>query len=128
MAIIKGIEGDFIETKENSLLFDVKGLLHPPDRKICFLRYCLDPMGDRKKEGKCYKKVYSLHERYSYLKNNFPEYIFFSEQIDSELQGVKNENIKKIYSPREYFNELNKKGKPTNLEFHTKNISLVHCP
>ena len=35
MDIPKGIEGDYIETKDNHLFFDVKGLHHPKDRKIC---------------------------------------------------------------------------------------------
>jgi predicted nucleotidyltransferase len=128
-----GIEGDFIETKKNFLFFDVKGLLHPYDRKICFLRYYPDPNGDRIKEGNRYKKVYNLKERYSYLKKNFPEHIFFSEQLDMEVQGVKIENIKNIYTPRELFKQLNKKDKPSNLELHTLNlcnlfISTVNIP
>ena len=31
-------EGDFLETNDG-LIFDVKGLLHPPERKIAYLRY-----------------------------------------------------------------------------------------
>ena len=94
----KGIEGDYIETKENHLFFDVKGLLHPDDRKICFLRFYPDPEGDRVKYDIKYKKVYDLKERYKILKEKFPEYLFFSKELDLELQGVKTNDIKHIYT------------------------------
>jgi len=68
MKIPKGIEGDYLETKENCLFFDIKGYHHPQDRKICFLRFFPDQNGDRTKEGKKYKKIYSLDER----ENLFP--------------------------------------------------------
>ncbi len=44
-------EGDFIETHEG-LVFDVKGLVHPPERVIAFLRYYPSPKGKRKRDGK----------------------------------------------------------------------------
>ena len=90
----KGIEGDYLETKENHLFFDIKGFYHPDDRKISFLRFYPDPNGDREKEDKKYKKIYNLDERYTYLKENYPKYLFHSNQLDIELQGVKNEDIK----------------------------------
>ena len=96
MDIIKGIEGDYIETKKDHLIFDVKGLSHPIDRKICFIRFYPHPNGDRIREGKRYKKLYDLKERYSFLRNNFSHYLFFSKELDLELQGVKNHDIKKI--------------------------------
>jgi len=116
MEFPKGIEGDYIETKEENLIFDVKGLLHPNDRKICFIRFYLDPKGDRIREGQKYKKIYDLKERYSFLSRNYPKYIFFSEQLGFELQGVKSEDIKKIYTPRECFENLREKNILSRLE------------
>ncbi|MFX1276751.1 MAG: hypothetical protein ACFFAT_17150 [Promethearchaeota archaeon] len=113
---IKGIEGDYVETKKNHLFFDIKGVHHPKDRKICFIRFHPDPLGDREKNGIKYKKIYDLRERYSYLKREYPEYLFYSEQLDLELQGVKNEDILKIYTPRDYYAELLKKSDLSRLE------------
>lgn len=110
MDIPKGIEGDYLQTKENGLFFDVKGLKHPEDRKICFIRFYPDPKGKRKRNGVQYSKIYDINKRYLFLKKNHPEYLFFSEQYDMELQGVLNSDIKKIYTPREYFNSLKQKS------------------
>ena len=112
----KGIEGDYIETKDNSLIFDVKGLLHPNDRKICFLRFYNDPRGDRFREGKKYKKVYNLEDRYNILREKYPSYIFFSKELDLELQGVKNDDIKFIYTPRNYLKTITSSRNLTSLE------------
>ena len=70
-----GIEGDYIETKTTHLFFDVKGLHHPNDRKICFIRFYPHENGDRLKEGKKYEKVYDLDKRYSFLKTNVQKHM-----------------------------------------------------
>ncbi|MFX1392834.1 MAG: nucleotidyltransferase domain-containing protein [Promethearchaeota archaeon] len=121
MDIIRGIEGDYIETKDN-LFFDVKGLLHPKDRKICFIRFYPHSEGDRIKNGRKYKKIYDLKERYLFLRENYPKYLFFSEELDSELQGVKDEDIKKIYTPREYFKSLFNKSNLSQIEKSSKEL------
>ena len=94
----KIIEGFFIESIDN-LFFDVKGLIHPSDKIIAFIRYFLDDQGDREKEGKRYSKVYSLSERAKFLQNNFPEYLSFDEVLNTEIQAVPIKNIKKVYDP-----------------------------
>ncbi len=116
MYIPKGIEGDYLETKENHLFFDIKGYHHPQDRKICFLRFYPDPNGERIKEGKRYKKIYSLDERYLKLREEYPQYLFFSNELDLELQGVKIGDIKKIYTPRDYYNTLTMKKQLIGVE------------
>lgn len=122
MNIIEGIEGDYIETKESNLIFDIKGLLHPNDRKICFLRFYPDPNGDRIKEGIKYSKIYNLDDRYSLLRAKYPEYLFFSKELDLEVQGVMNQDIKKIYTPREYLQNLKEKKNPSKLELRSKSL------
>ncbi|MFX0025807.1 MAG: hypothetical protein ACFE8M_05275 [Candidatus Hermodarchaeota archaeon] len=122
MKIPKGIEGDYIETKNESLFFDVKGVHHPSDRKICFIRFYPHLDGDRIKNGKKFKKIYDLQERFYFLRNNYPNYLFFSKQFDLELQGVKNEDIKEIYTPREYYKELSQKSSPKRLEKCSKEL------
>ena len=120
MDFIKGIEGDYVESKIDNLIFDVKGIHHPKDRKICFIRFYPNPQGDREKIGQKYTKIYDLRERYAFLKKNYPKYLFFSEQLDLELQGVKNEDIKKIYTPRDHFKELQEKGSSSKVEKYSK--------
>ena len=122
MKIPEGIEGDYLETKKNNLFFDIKGYHHPQDRKICFLRFYPDQNGERIKEGKRYKKIYALDERYSKLREDFPQYLFFSNELDLELQGVETKDIKKIYTPREYYDALRVRNKLSELENHSKNL------
>jgi predicted nucleotidyltransferase len=122
MNIPKGIEGDYLETKENHLFFDIKGYHHPHDRKICFLRFYPDLNGERIRNGKKYTKIYSLTERYSKIREQFPQYLFFSNELDLELQGVEIRDIEKIYTPREYYNCLKMKSNLSEIERHSKNL------
>ena len=116
MKIPLGIEGDYIETRTTSLFFDVKGLFHPSDRKICYLRFIPDKNGDRVKNEIKYKKVYDLEERDLLIKKKYPQYHFYFPEYDMTLQCVKNEEIKKIYSPRKYLNLLRNKENLTKFE------------
>ncbi|MFX0056689.1 MAG: hypothetical protein ACFE8J_00145 [Candidatus Heimdallarchaeota archaeon] len=118
----KAIEGDYIETKKDHLFFDVKGYHHPIDRKICFIRFYPDKDGDRVKYNTHYKKVYALNERYLLLRDKFPRYLFYSTPLDLELQGVKNEDIKKIYTPRDCFRNLKTKNNLSNIEKKSKEL------
>ncbi|MFX1324815.1 MAG: nucleotidyltransferase domain-containing protein [Promethearchaeota archaeon] len=122
MKIIKGIEGDYIQTKNSNLYFDVKGLLHPNDRKICFIRFYPHPRGDRIKKGVKYRKVYNLEERYSLIRGKYPEFIFYSKEFDLEVQSVKNQDIEKIYTPREFLQELRVKEDLSNIEQYSLNL------
>jgi len=111
----KGIEGDYIETKDD-LYFDVKGLLHPDDKKIAFIRFYPDPNGDRIKNGINYKKIYDLNQRYDFLRQNYPKYLYHSERMGLELQAVPNDKIKTINSPRDYFKAVSKKQALSRIE------------
>lgn len=122
MDYIKGIEGDYIETKKDNLFFDVKGLHHPTDRKICFLRFYPHPRGDRIKNNIQFKKVYNIDDRYSILREEFPKYLFYSKEQDLELQGVKNDEIKYIYTPRHFFKVLKEKKKLNNIEKKSREL------
>ena len=122
MRIVDPIEGDYIETKRDNLFFDVKGLFHPNDYVICFLRFFPHSEGERLKNGLFFKKVYKLNKRYDILRKNYPKYIFFSEELDLEVQGVKNEEIKTIYSPRTFFKDLLKKNEFSINEARAKSL------
>ncbi|TFF98510.1 MAG: hypothetical protein EU547_01235, partial [Promethearchaeota archaeon] len=118
------IEGDYVETKNDNFIFDVKGLRHPKDRTICFLRFIPNPDGDRERNGKIYKKIYDLQERYVFLQDNSPKYLFYSQNYDLKLQGVQNKDIKKIYTPYEFFKRL--KEMKVLSEAQQKSINLCN--
>ncbi|UCH37604.1 MAG: DNA polymerase subunit beta, partial [Candidatus Bathyarchaeota archaeon] len=93
-------EGDFIETLEG-LIFDVKGLVHPPNRVIAFIRYIPDEYGDRSRSNIRYRKVYSLSERVSFLSENFPDYLVYDPVFNMKLNLVSVERIIRFYKPEE---------------------------
>ncbi|MCK4313439.1 hypothetical protein KAW04_01610 [Candidatus Bathyarchaeota archaeon] len=101
----KSREGDFIETFEG-LIFDVKGLIHPPNRIIAFIRYFPEKKGERKKKGKRYSKVYSLSKRYALLKMRFPQFLVYNPIFDETLCEVPIDRIKNHYRPAEKLREL----------------------
>lgn len=103
--MINAREGDFIETIDN-LIFDVKGVVHPSDRIFAYVRYIEDPNGDREKNGKRYKKIYSLKERDSYLQKNFPQYLYFDPYYNRIIESVPLKNISKYYNPIEKLKEM----------------------
>ncbi len=100
------LEGDFIEDK-NNLIFDVKGLVHPPDRVIAYLRYYPDAEGERtRKNGKKYSKVYSLEDREKYLVKHFPRYVYFDAVFGLKLEGVLRSQIKEVHKPTDKLQKL----------------------
>jgi len=102
---IRAREGDFIETYD-SIIFDVKGLVHPPDRIIAYARYVKDPEGGRRRENGMYRKVYSLSEREGLLERRFPQYLFFDPVFGERLEGVPHRCVSVWYRPSEKVSEL----------------------
>ena len=93
-------EGDLIKT-ENNVIFDVKGLVHPPDRVIAFPRYIPSPTGNRGSGKGMYSKVYNLAERFQYLQQNAPNLIVHDAVFDENLCEVPVDAIKRRYDPIE---------------------------
>lgn len=112
---MKAREGDFIETFED-LLFDVKGLIHPPNRIIAFIRYFPDEKAERKKNGKSYGKVYSLSKRYTLLKKRHPQYLVYNSVFDEKLCEVPVDAVKKQFKPAEKLQELRRSDSLDMLE------------
>lgn len=110
-------EGDFIETTEG-LIFDVKGLIHPPDRIIAYLRYFEDPSGCRIRYGRRYSKVYSLSDRDSILRERYPHYIYYDYVFDDWMEGVPKHLIVKLYDPVEKASILSKRSDLDIVESH----------
>jgi len=101
-------EGDFLETYAG-LIFDVKGLMHPPGNVIAFLRYYPDPSGTRVRGGVRYSKVYSLKARLKLLEARFPEFLRYDEVFERTMSEVPVSRIKTHYEPSVYLRALSKR-------------------
>jgi predicted nucleotidyltransferase len=120
------VEGYFIITSDN-LVFEVKGLLHPRNRIIAYLRYVPDE--NQSKSGIGYQKIYELNRREDYLKSNFPDYLWFSEAHGRIVQSVAREKIVSILNPVEYLANTKHRFKTKNILQKTTNLlvkKLVH--
>jgi uncharacterized protein len=98
-------EGDLIRTKDN-VIFDVKGLLHPPDKIVAFPRYIPSVEGTRGRPGEMYNKIYNLAERFLYLQMKTPWLIVPDPVFGEKLCEVPIEQIKKHYDPIEKLQSL----------------------
>ncbi len=102
---MKAREGDFVETVEGSI-FDVKGLVHPVNKVVAFLRYFPDLHGDRERDGVRFRKVYALSERYALLEQAFPKYLVYDRVFNERLCEVPVEAVKKHYQPTSFLRDL----------------------
>jgi len=93
-----------IETDE--MILDVKGLVHPPNRIIAFVRYSLDEKGERKRNETNYRKVYSLSKRYALLEKSFPQYLVHDTVFDETLCEVPNNDVKWHHKPVKKLQEM----------------------
>ena len=100
----------------DGLLFDVKGLLHPPDRIVAYLRYYPDNRGTRSRHGVRYVKVYDLTKRRLLLEKRWPRYLYYDEVQGRELQGVPKDRIRRLYSPQQRVETLLRSKRKDALE------------
>jgi len=94
----KLVEGYFIKTSDN-LIFEVKGVVHPHDRIIAYVRYV--PNLDSS-----FRKIYDLREREEYLSNGFLEYLWFSKTHGRILQAVPRNKIVQVLNPIEHMDQI----------------------
>jgi predicted nucleotidyltransferase len=97
---MKAREGDLIKTKSH-VIFDVKGLVHPPNRLIAFPRYIPSPQGTRGRQKDLYGKIYSFSERFKFLEENAPDLIVHDPVFDETLCEVPVATIQEHYEPIE---------------------------
>ena len=97
---MKAREGELIKTQDN-VIFDVKGLVHPPNKVIAFPRFIPSPQGTRAGQEDLYGKIYSLSERFKFLEQNSPNLIVHDPVFDETLCEVPINTIKKHYKPIE---------------------------
>jgi predicted nucleotidyltransferase len=108
-------EGELIKT-ENNVIFDVKGLVHPPKRVIAFPRYIPSPQGNRGHAGGLYGKVYSFADRFKFLQENAPALIVHDEVFDATLCEVPIDLITKQYNPVDKLQKLRSAKTLSDLE------------
>jgi predicted nucleotidyltransferase len=97
---MKAREGDLIKTK-SQVVFDVKGLVHPPNKVIAFPRFIPSPQGTRQGKDALYGKVYSLGDRFKYLQENHPDLIVFDPVFGETMCEVPVDQIVEHYQPPE---------------------------
>jgi len=79
----------------------VKGLLHPPDRIVAYLRYYPNNRGTRLRDGIRYVKVYDLPSRRRLLWKKWRHYLYHDEVQGRELQGVSRGNVLNLHQPQQ---------------------------
>jgi len=102
---MKAREGDLIQTQDK-VIFDVKGLVHPPDRIVAFPRFIPDSYGNRRGKDTVYRKIYPLLERYNLLEKRFPQYLVFDPVFGEHLCEVPKTDIRHHYNPVKRLQEL----------------------
>jgi predicted nucleotidyltransferase len=108
-------EGELIKTR-NNVIFDVKGLVHPPNRIIAFPRYIPSAEGTRGHSGSLYGKVYSFTDRFNFLQENTPELIVHDEVFDATLCEVPTDQITTHYNPVDKLQKLRSAKTLSDLE------------
>lgn len=93
-------EGDLIKT-ENQVIFDVKGLVHPPNKIIAFPRYIPSVEGTRSSQQSYYAKIYSFRERFDFLEQNMPDLIVHDPVFDETLCEVPISRVEEHLKPVE---------------------------
>ena len=113
MCAFMAFEGYAVETTDD-LIFTVKGLIHPPDRLVAYLRYLPDPKGDREREHLRYRRVYHFDEQQEILETDYPAYLAFDAVFGICLQSVPRGLIRTVYDPCRYLATLRDSG-PSDL-------------
>jgi predicted nucleotidyltransferase len=91
-------EGDLVETGDK-VIFDVKGLIHPPDKIVAFPRYIPSLDGTRGRKGELYTKIYNLAERFMYLQRKTPALIVADPVFGEKLCEVPVDAITRHHDP-----------------------------
>lgn len=100
------VESFYLETKDG-LFFAVKGLEHPPDRRIAVLRYAPDAAsGNRRKGETSYRRLYHFDEQERLVRSQYPQYLAYDPVFQAMLQSVPMSMVHTIYDPRLRYREL----------------------
>ena len=102
----------------------MKGLLHPPERIVAYLRYYPNNRGTRLRGRVRYAKVYELSERRRLLEKRWPYYLYYDEIQGRELQGVPRGDVLTLHMPKQRLMTLLRSTGKDRLE--TSAVELVH--
>jgi hypothetical protein len=102
-------EGFAVEMADG-LIFTVKGLIHPHDRLIAYLRYLPDQAGDRNRDGIAYRRIYRFEEQQRILKRDFPCYLGKDPCFGIPVQWVETRRVRRVYDPRKRLEEISRFG------------------
>jgi predicted nucleotidyltransferase len=114
------VEGCFVITSDN-LIFEVKGIVHPQNRVIAYLRY----VPDDEHRNQEYRKVYNLRDREEYLNLTFPEYLWHSDVYGRIIQSVPISKIVSSFEPVEYLDHMKNHSKDLT-RLQESSMELVH--
>jgi predicted nucleotidyltransferase len=117
-------EGFALQTTDD-LVFTVKGLVHPPDRVIAYLRYLPDSQGNRERDGVHYRRVYHFEEQLEILEARYPVYLRHDPVFGICLQSVPRRLIQTIYDPRRFLATLRETGPADLVEESALGLAYV---
>lgn len=120
---------DFIQTIEG-FYFCVIGALHPPKRVFSYIKYVPSKSGiwenGEEKFNRIFKKytIPNLLETFMFLKQNYPQYLFFSPVNNITITAVPHQSIKEHFKPEQKLIQL--KQAPELDSLQQKLIRLIH--
>ena len=103
------IEGFAVET-EDHLIFTVKGVLHPSDHLIAYLRYAPDPAGARERAGRRYRRLYHFDEQEALLEAVRPAFLVRDCVLGVRVQRVPRRCVRRVYDPCRRLAALRRQG------------------
>ncbi len=101
---------DYVETVEG-LFFTAVGNVHPPSHVIAYLKYVPSPDGKWGREKRFrralpYYTVPMLLDTISYLKQSYPHYVAFFDELGVEMSAVPLGMVSRHYRPEERLREI----------------------
>ena len=109
------LEGAAVETRDG-MLFTVKGVVHPPDRVVAYLRYVPDPQGERERGRDRFRRVYSIADQEAALRARNISYRIDDPALGVPVDAVPWAEVVRVYDPRERLRELHSRGPSDQLE------------
>ncbi len=109
------LEGAAVETGDG-MLFTVKGVVHPPDRVVAYLRYVPDPQGERGRGRDHYRRVYSTADQEATLRAHGVSYRSEDPALGVPVDAVPWREVVRVYDPCERLRLLRARGPGDALE------------
>lgn len=106
---------DFVRTNDD-LLFCVVGYSHPPDRLLAYLKYVPSEKGLWASGSQHFQRMIPFYSSkvvsstFSYLKEKYPQYLFYSPVNSITFSAVPHSEIKEYYKPEQKLGEMIERG------------------